>query len=167
MLAMLVMAGCSGPADQPGSAESGADATASTGEATEAFGADLVRAQLLEADRAFASATDENRIGGWMSHFSSRSMMVSGSRMYAGEEAIRALMAPAFADSTYRLSWEPTFAAVSESEDLGYTVGRYESRRKDSAGEEVVEEGSYLTVWRRRSDGRWMVEADIGSSEGN
>jgi ketosteroid isomerase-like protein len=56
-------------------------------------------------------------------------------------------------------------ADVAESGDLGYTLGRYESRRIGPDGQQVRETGSYLTVWKRGADGSWKVALDIGSPD--
>ena len=51
-----------------------------------------------------------------------------------GLAAIRAAMAPAFADTTWRLTWEPTIAFASAAGDLGYTLGTWQSRHYNDAG---------------------------------
>jgi ketosteroid isomerase-like protein len=75
-------------------------------------------------------------------------------------------MAGAFADSTFSLTWTPDLIGVSKDGTLGYTTGRYE-RRRVVDGEETVQRGSYFTVWRRQRDGRWLVEADMGTQPSN
>jgi len=98
-----------------------------------------------------------------MSSFTPIGQMVLPDGPVGGLEGIRVVMAPLFADTTYSISWAPEFADVSESGDLGYTIGDYTTRRVNASGDEVVERGYYLTVWRRQADGRWKVEADIGT----
>jgi ketosteroid isomerase-like protein len=122
---------------------------------------DAARDELMAADRAFAQATAERGTDGWVEYFAPGGRMLGGSRIITGTDSIRAVMTPAFADTSFSLTWEPRFAEASEDADLGYTVGRYESRR---AGD-VVGRGWYLTVWRRQSDGSWKAEMDIGSDD--
>ena len=90
--------------------------------------------------------------------------MFQAGAIVRGHAAIEDLMAPAFSDSSYSLSWEPEYAEVSSSADFGYTVGRYESRRVGGDGVPLVGTGRYVTIWRRDSDGRWKVVLDIGSA---
>ncbi len=72
---------------------------------------------------------------------------------------------PAFADSSFRLEWEPEEARVEASGKLGWTWGRYNSRSIGADGVEKVGRGKFLTVWRRNAEGVWKVEADIGNDE--
>jgi ketosteroid isomerase-like protein len=50
----------------------------------------------------------------------------------------------------------PTFAA---SGDLGYTTGTYKASMNGAA-----EQGKYVEVWKKQSDGQWKVRADIFNS---
>lgn len=121
-----------------------------------------LEAELVEADRNFAKAVERDGLGGWMAAFAPGGRMIGGGESYIGLEAIRRQMLPVFADSTFSLSWDPIYAEVAASGDLGYTVGRYTS----SSGSGVTatrQEGTYLTVWRRQPNGDWKVQADIGN----
>ena len=122
-------------------------------------------AEVMETDRAFARATAARGVEGWVSYFAEDGIMVSGLAVVIGQDSIRALMTPAFADSTYSLRWEPTRAEVAGSGDLWYTLGTFESRRTDADGNVVIRTGSYLTVWRREQSGEWKVALDIGSPD--
>jgi ketosteroid isomerase-like protein len=71
-------------------------------------------------------------------------------------------MASAFADTSYSLNWEPARAELSASGDLGFTIGRYQSRRMDADGQPIVRTGTYLSIWRREESGAWKVVVDTG-----
>ena len=62
-------------------------------------------------------------------------------------------MTPAFSDTSSSFSWEPEHARVSQSGDLGYTIGRYRTTRIGTDGVEVVATGSYVSIWRKQADG--------------
>lgn len=113
---------------------------------------------LLEADRAFAAATARRGVDGWVEAFRPDGMQVSGAAVVEGHDAIREAMTPPFSDSTFSLEWAPEGARISDDRSLGYSWGRYTTRR---GGEE--ETGRYLTVWRWEPERGWRVEADIGS----
>lgn len=59
------------------------------------------------------------------------------------------------------LNWEPVSAEVSNSGDLGYTFGVYELKFDGPEGEPVVDNGKYITVWKKQDDGLWKVAADM------
>ena len=62
-------------------------------------------------------------------------------------------------DTAFRLTWEPLFASVSVSGELGYTYGTYHLRIVHS-GE--VSEGTYVSVWRKDRTG-WKFVLDTGN----
>lgn len=120
---------------------------------------------LTVADRSFARATAARGVKGWVANFAEDGVMFRAGAIVRGHAEIEELMAPAFSDSSYSLLWEPEYAEVASSADLGYTVGRYESRRVGADGVALVETGRYVTIWRRDSAGRWKVVLDIGSPD--
>lgn len=120
------------------------------------------RTALMEADRSFAAATAAQRVDGWVAFFAPDGKMVTGRGTIEGTSAIRAHMAPYFADSSATLTWAPRSAEASG--DLGYTVGRYEAKRRIPTGV-TRETGTYVTIWRRGPDGRWQVALDIGNPD--
>ena len=72
---------------------------------------------------------------------------------FVGVEAART----ALEASQGKLSWEPTFADVSRSGDLGYTYGMYQKKLAD--GKE--ETGNIVHVWKRQADGKWKVVIEV------
>ena len=125
---------------------------------------DAWTAELMVADRAFNEATTTLGAPGWVSFFAPDGAMISeGVGEIRGVEAIAATMKGAFADPSFRLTWEPTGAEVPRSGDLGYTVGRYNTVRIGELGQEIRGVGLYVSIWRRQEDGRWKVEMDLGN----
>ena len=103
---------------------------------------------MMAADRAFNDDTATNGVDGWVPWFAEDGMMVVPGARIQGHEAIREAMTPALSDGR-SLTWDPTRAHLSASADLGYTVGRYESRSPGPDGEEVVAAGTYVTIWKK------------------
>jgi ketosteroid isomerase-like protein len=60
------------------------------------------------------------------------------------------------------LTWEPSYALLSSSGDLGLTTGPWEYRKGRSLDEPPVASGHFSTVWRRHADGVWRVAIDCG-----
>jgi ketosteroid isomerase-like protein len=61
------------------------------------------------------------------------------------------------------LSWQPVYAAVAASRDLGFTIGEYTSTGRGPTGAAVQRFGKYLTVWRLQPDGTWKFVVDGGN----
>lgn len=60
------------------------------------------------------------------------------------------------------LTWFPIYADVSRDGDLGYTTGPYEFRQ--SAGDKAIDQGYFMTIWKRQADGEWKAVLDQGIS---
>lgn len=122
------------------------------------------RAAIRDADIAFAKATAARGVDGWVDYFADSGVQVIPGRNVIGKAAIHELMAPSLGDTARTLTWAPTSAEVSASGDLGYTIGRWErtGRTKDSTH---VSRGSYVTIWRKQTDGAWKVVLDVGNAD--
>lgn len=59
------------------------------------------------------------------------------------------------------LNWKPDFIDVSRSGDLGYLYGAYQIKDKAGADGKVIEEGSYIRIWKKQSNGKWKVVVDL------
>jgi len=61
-------------------------------------------------------------------------------------------------DSGVALTWKPAKAIIAESGELGYTYGFWTFvAQKDTS------RGTYMTVWKKDSAGRWKYIADTGN----
>ena len=158
ILAVLVLFGCSRDVKNLPVAASG---DTSVGPELEVVVDDL-RSSLLEADRRFARDVAQRRLEAWVDAFAADgSMLPATGPAVTGHDAIREVMAPAFADPAFELTWEPQSAGAAQSGELGYTFGSFESHlngKRDAVGK-------YVTIWRRDEDGRWQVLVDIGNRE--
>ena len=63
-------------------------------------------------------------------------------------------------DTTYTLTWEPTFARAAESGELGYTYGIWELKIK--VNPDQISKGTYATIWKRNEKGEWKYVLDTG-----
>lgn len=120
------------------------------------------REALQNADRAFDLATSERRLDGWVEFFAEDGAMLRPGGAVTGRAAIREHMSPVLRDTSFTLRWKPTHADAGASGDLGYTVGRYEARRRDEKGGTALRTGTYLTIWKKQADGSWKVVLDTG-----
>jgi ketosteroid isomerase-like protein len=62
------------------------------------------------------------------------------------------------------LAWHPVLAEISESGDLGFTVGNAVFSTQRENGQPLLRHSKYLTVWKKQRDGNWRYVVDGGSA---
>ena len=87
------------------------------------------------------------------------SFLFPNTPIVTGKEAIAKSIQEDF--SAGDLTWVPNAVGVARSGDLGYTSGLYESKLKGAA----VDNGKYLTIWKKEADGSWGVLYDTFNSD--
>jgi len=125
--------------------------------------ADAAMAALLQVDRDFAKTGAAKNIDSFMSFIAEDVRFYSEGVMRTGKLIFREGWAKGFADPNWTISWAPLYAEAAQSADVGYTTGSFEIHDKTPDGTPVVRKGSYVTIWRKQSDGGWKVALDIGS----
>ena len=110
--------------------------------------------ELRDADLSFSKATAERRLQGFLEFFASDAALVRNGKVITGQQSVRELYAPMFANPDFKLSWTPTKVESSKDGTLGYTYGDFEVRQ----GQEV-RRGMYATIWRKQND-KWLVVLD-------
>lgn len=125
--------------------------------------ADAATTALLQADRDFAKTGTAKDLDTFMSFIAEDVRFYSEGVMRTGKLAFREGWSKGFADPNWTIAWAPLYAEGASSGDLGYTTGSFEIHDKTSDGSPVVRKGSYVTIWRKQSDGSWKVALDIGS----
>jgi ketosteroid isomerase-like protein len=91
------------------------------------------------------------------------SMMAPNAPIATGKAAIKKLISSDFASGD--LVWHADKAGVAQSGDLGYTSGTYKFSFKDPSGRPAVDNGKYLTVWKKQADGSWKVLFDMFNTD--
>jgi ketosteroid isomerase-like protein len=109
---------------------------------------------LVEAERAFASACAERGIKTAFLACLDSNGVVFRPQPVNGIERYSQL-----GDTEDRLAWEPRYADVSATGDLGYTTGPWTLFDK---GGDPRSFGEYVSVWRRKPGGGWKVVIDLG-----
>ena len=128
------------------------------------FAADRDTKVLIDAEHAFAKATAQRGIDGWM-EFMAPNAVELGAEPLVGLDQIRAGMGKQLGTPGFKLTWEPTKAEFLGDGDVGFAVGRYEAHYNGADGKPQVEKGTYLTTWQKQKDGSWKVVSDIGSPD--
>jgi len=124
------------------------------------------RIALRGADSVFAVETEARGADGWADFFVASGVMFPQHGRVDGREAIRQFMATAFAPGSPRLQWRPTDVQVGAGGDMGYTLGRWQAVGTTATdADTVLNEGHYVTIWRKTADGEWQVAVDIGNTD--
>ena len=120
------------------------------------------REALMQVDRLFSEVSVKHGTRAAFDMFmaDSATMLADNYNPITGREPILAHF-PDVPNAT--LEWEPLFADVSGSDDLGYTIGRWTYRTVDSTGAERTAQGHYVTIWKKQADGSWKYVFDTGT----
>lgn len=123
--------------------------------------------ELLEADRAFAKATAERGLDGWMSFMADDIAKARrpGEKLLVGKDTIRQNDERIFANPGQKLVWEPVDAHLFADGKHGVTSGRYKMVVDENGKEKILSQGGYITWWRKEPDGTWKVIFDTGSPD--
>src|SRR5690348_5507087 len=66
-------------------------------------------------------------------------------------------------DKNPLLAWQPAFAGISASGDMGFTTGPWEFKA-DRSDAQPSGFGDFVTVWKKQADGTWKFVVDLGIS---
>lgn len=114
-------------------------------------------ATLIAAERSFARAAGEKGTrDGFLEYLAGDAVIfrpnpVNARDWYTENQNVTGL-----------LSWEPSYAEISSSGDMGYTTGPWEFRQNASDAE-AASYGHYISVWKKQPDGVWRVVLDMGN----
>ncbi|MDQ1591515.1 MAG: hypothetical protein QOG71_2142 [Pyrinomonadaceae bacterium] len=127
------------------------------------FDLERERAALLQTDRDFiGAASTRGTLKAFQAHLDADARLHrDGIFPLTTRDAIRAYLSR----KQSVLSGEPLKADVAQSNDLGYTYGRYELKEVVAGGAQAAattaEKGYYVRVWKReRAGGRWKIVLD-------
>lgn len=93
-------------------------------------------------------------------------LMTPGGSPISGKDAITSGLKQMVADPALSLTFQSSKVDVAKSGDLAYTMGSYKMTMTDSATHKPMNDhGSYVTTYRKQTDGSWKAVADIATSE--
>jgi ketosteroid isomerase-like protein len=116
---------------------------------------------LIKTDRDFSSMSEkEGMFKAFLSYIAEDGVILrDNSYPSKGKTSLKAYY-EGKSDTSILLTWEPLFESISGSNDLGYTYGIYTSKLKTTGN---ISKGTYITIWRKQSDGSWKFVLDSGT----
>ena len=120
-------------------------------------------AAVKAADRAFAEAV-KLRDRELFASFIAEDATFLGGGLTQGRDAIVVDWGIFFvAGGPATITWEPHTVEVAASGDMAYTLGDFEVRAVGPDGQSQRSTGTYVSIWRKGSDGSWKVVVDGGT----
>ncbi len=120
--------------------------------------------ELFSVDIAFSDYSVENgMVDAFLKYCAEDGVMLREDFMpITGRKNVEKLLSPNRGDQ-FTLSWEPDFAKVALSGDLGYTYGIYTFVTKDSLDQPIEAKGTYVSIWTKDKEGQWKFILDSGN----
>ena len=117
------------------------------------------RTAILSADKAWSETPPD--VETFVSFFAEGAyLLLPESPRAHGKDDIRDSASQLFSLPGFSLRWTANFADVSQSGDLGYSIGTFELIANDDDGTPATRSGKYTSVWRKQEAGQWKVVSD-------
>jgi ketosteroid isomerase-like protein len=116
---------------------------------------------LMKEDLTFSTmSVKEGMQKAFLAYFADSGVMLRDNGYpLVGRESLVSMFANR-TDTSFILSWEPVFARIAKSGELGYTYGYYTRTIKTTG---TVSKGTYVTIWEKQKDGTWKFVMDTGT----
>lgn len=111
---------------------------------------------------AFSKAAESRDIERFRSFLDSDARFV-GSVVTRGPDDIVAAWQPFFSADGPAIKWRPQFVEILQNGELALTRGPYRMTGKDPDGNSAESWGTFNSVWRKNSGGKWQVVFDAGN----
>ena len=123
--------------------------------------------RLNSADEAWSEAIAAGDIERIFSFWSEDAVIyAAGGTVVEGKSAIQRFVRRSRESGVTLSVWrEPDKTVVSDSADLGYTIGTYEFRGPGPEGQGFRAPGRYLCTWRKDEAGEWRCSLEIHSPD--
>ena len=118
--------------------------------------------QMVETERSFSRMSEEKGTREAFVAFIADDGILFRPRAVPGKQWMQEHPLPS-SNTRPLLTWQPIYAFMSLSGDLGYTTGpwQYKTDTKDGKASAF---GSFMTIWKKQPDGDWKFVLDLGIS---
>ncbi|MGE5722072.1 MAG: YybH family protein [Sphingomonadales bacterium] len=108
---------------------------------------------------------DPNRIVAFYAE--DATVMLPGAAAMTGRDAILKGLGDTVKDPAFKLDFSNAKTEVAAAGDMAYTRGSYTVTYTNPQKKVVTEKGSYVTVFKKQSDGGWKAVEDINTPAGS
>ena len=117
-------------------------------------------AAIIKTEEDFARMAAEKGIAAAFYFYADSNVVINAndSLIHGRNGVLNYYSKPFFKTAT--LTWHPDSVAVSSSNDLAYTYGKYQFISTDSTGKKVLFKGIFHTVWKKQPDDTWRFVWD-------
>jgi len=116
---------------------------------------DALQHEVWNTELSFARSMAERDFAAFARHLSEHAVFWSGSQVLRGKAAVLAGWKRFYDGAQAPFSWQPDDVVVLGDGTLAQSTGPV----RDPAGRLI---GRFRSVWRRESDGRWLIVLDRG-----
>ena len=121
--------------------------------------------EVICAETAFSRAAERRDKALFLSFVDPDARFVS-SRISRGRAEVGEAWAIFFEPGGPQMRWRPSVVALSSDGSLAISRGPYRSVTLDADGDRIESWGTFISTWRRSSDGSWQVLFDTGADAG-
>ena len=118
--------------------------------------------QMVETEQAFSKRAEETDTRDAFLAFIADDGLLFRPNAVNGKKWMQDHPAPP-SDKHPLLAWQPVFAKMAASGDLGFTTGPWEFRG-DKSDSKPAGYGHFVTIWKKQRDGSWKFAVDLGIS---
>jgi ketosteroid isomerase-like protein len=118
--------------------------------------------QMVDTERSFSRMSEEKGTRAAFAAFIADDGILFRPRAVTGKKWMQEHPLPP-SNTRPLLTWQPIYAFMSQSGDLGYTTGpwQYKNDIKDAKASAF---GNFMTIWKKQADGNWRFVLDLGIS---
>ena len=128
------------------------------------LGAEESAIRQLESE--WSKAAQSKDVASFVSYYSQdASVFVPNAPIASGPAAIRNLFDSLMKTPGFSLTFASNKVVVARGADMAHTQGTYKLTMNDAQGQQVVDTGKFVVVWRKQPNGSWKVLADIFNSD--
>jgi uncharacterized protein (TIGR02246 family) len=130
-------------------------------------GADSAKEALKADEKKWNDQFKSQDLEGLLGHYADDAYFVApGVKPATGSTEIRQVYAKALADQAFVVTFASDKIDVAGSGDLAYARGHFSEKYTDPKTQKVMtDSGSYMTVYKKQSDGSWKAIEDFAAAD--